>query len=185
AVGLTQQLLWIAVSAYLINSLAPILLKGTPLTSPDAATAGIGVSFGGLSVGLFVVVVLFFLLCFVFYASLLAAAGSMVNSEQDAQQAAMPVLFLLIGTWLFVQSVIFAPAGRISVVLSWLPFSSPIIMPMRMGLSSVPWFSVVGSLLVCALGCVGAVWIAARVYRVGVPMDGKKPSLAEGALWVR
>jgi ABC-2 type transport system permease protein len=58
-------------------------------------------------------------------------------------------------------------------------------MPMRMGLSPVPVISIVGSLAVCALGCVFAVWLAARVYRVGMLMYGKKPSLAEVARWVR
>jgi ABC-2 type transport system permease protein len=54
-----------------------------------------------------------------------------------------------------------------------------------MGLSPVPWLSIVGSLAVCALGCVLAVWLAARIYRVGMLMYGKKPSLAEVAKWVR
>jgi ABC-2 type transport system permease protein len=94
-------------------------------------------------------------------------------------------MYLLIGSWLFVNSVIVNPTGTIAKVLSWLPFSSPIIMPMRMGLSPVPWTSVAGSLAVCALGCVFAVWLAARVYRVGMLMYGKKPSLAEVARWVR
>jgi ABC-2 type transport system permease protein len=189
AVGLTQQLLWIAMSAYLINSVAPILLKNA---IPDAAAgagaasaSSIGISFGGLSLGLFAAVLLYFLLGFIFYASLLAAAGAMVNSEQDAQQAAMPVTFMLIGTWLFVNSVLLNPSGRIAVVLSWLPFSSPIVMPMRVGLSSIPWYHVAGSLLVCALGCVAAVWLAARIYRVGMLMYGKRPSIAEVVKWVR
>jgi ABC-2 type transport system permease protein len=187
AVGLTQQVLWILISAYLINSFAPLILKtagGLP-SGAAGAPSSIGLSFGGLTIGLFVVVILYFLLGFIFYASLLAAAGSMVNSEQDAQQAAMPVMYLLIGTWIFVNSVIVNPNGRVSTVLSWLPFSSPIIMPMRMGLASVPWTSVVGSLAVCAIGCVLAVWLAARIYRVGMLMYGKKPSLREVARWVR
>jgi ABC-2 type transport system permease protein len=187
AVGLTQQVLWIAISAYLITNFAPLLLKsvGGGAAAAAGGSASLGISFGGLTVGLFVVVVLYFLLGFVFYASLLAAAGSMVNSEQDAQQAAMPVMYLLIGSWLFVNSVIVNPNGTIAKVLSWLPFSSPIIMPMRMGLAPVPWTEVAGSLAVCALGCVGAVWLAARIYRVGMLMYGKKPSLAEVARWVR
>jgi ABC-2 type transport system permease protein len=185
AVGLTQQVLWIAISSYLITNFAPLVLKSAG--APIATTGGsaLGVSFGGLTIGLFIVVVLYFLFGFVFYASLLAAAGSMVNSEQDAQQAAMPIMYLLIGSWLFVNSVIVNPTGTIARVLSWLPFSSPIIMPMRMGLSPVPWTSVAGSLAVCALGCVGAVWLAARIYRVGMLMYGKKPSFAEVAKWVR
>jgi ABC-2 type transport system permease protein len=185
AVGLTQQLLWIGISAWLMTNLAPLVLKsvGTPVSAQNATS--LSSSLGGLTPALFVVVLLYFLLGFVFYASLLAAAGSMVNNEQDAQQAAMPVMYLLIGAWLFVNSVIVNPSGRIATVLSWLPFSSPIIMPMRVGLSSVGWPSIVGSLAVCALGCAGAVWLAARIYRVGMLMYGKKPSLAEVAKWVK
>ena len=184
AVGLTQQVLWIAISAYLMTNFAPLVLKSAGVPVSGGAST-LGVPFGGLTIGLFVVVVLYFLFGFIFYASLLAAAGSMVNSEQDAQQAAMPVMYLLIGSWLFVNSVIVNPTGTIAKVLSWLPFSSPIIMPMRMGLSPVGWPSIVGSLAVCALGCVLAVWLAARIYRVGMLMYGKKPSLAEVAKWVR
>ena len=186
AVGLTQQVLWIAITGYLLTNLAPLLLRsaGAPLPAGGGG-ASLGFSFGGLTIGLFVVVVLYFLLGFIFYASLLAAAGSMVNTEQDAQQAAMPVMYLLIGSWLFVNSVVVNPTGTTAKVLSWLPFSSPIIMPMRMGLSTVPWLSIAGSLAVCALGCVLAVWLAARIYRVGMLMYGKKPSFAEVAKWVR
>jgi len=185
AVGLTQQVLWIAISAYLLTNFAPIVLRSAGAPIANGSSAAIGISFGGLTIGLFIAVILYFLFGFVFYASLLAAAGSMVNSEQDAQQAAMPVMYLLIGSWLFVNSVIVNPTGTTAKVLSWLPFSSPIIMPMRMGLSPVPWLSVAGSLAVCALGCVLAVWLAARIYRVGMLMYGKKPSLAEVAKWVR
>jgi ABC-2 type transport system permease protein len=187
AVGLTQQALWVAITAYLMTNIAPLVLRnaGVPISAGGASGLAGGNPFGGLSIGLFVVFVLYFLLGFVFYASLLAAAGAMVNTEQDAQQAAMPVLYLLIGSWLFVNSVIVNPGGTTAKVLSWLPFSSPVIMPMRYGLAPVPWTSVVGSLAVCALGCFLAVWLAARIYRVGMLMYGKKPSLAEVAKWVR
>jgi ABC-2 type transport system permease protein len=186
AVGLTQQVLWIAISAYLISNFGPLVMKSTGALAPSAGGASaLGISLGGMTIGLFVVVVLYFLLGFIFYASLLAAAGAMVNTEQDAQQAAMPVMYLLIGSWLFVNSVIVNPTGNIARVLSWLPFSSPLFMPMRMSLSPVGWPSVVGSLAVCALGCVLAVWLAARIYRVGMLMYGKKPSLREVAKWVK
>jgi ABC-2 type transport system permease protein len=186
AVGLTQQLLWIAMSAWLITNFAPLVLRQGGVASAGAAGAeAVGLSFGGLTPALFVVVILYFLLGFVFYASLLAAAGAMVNSEQDAQQAALPVIMLIMGTWLFVNSVLLNPNGAIAQTLSWLPFSSPIIMPMRMGLASVSWLTVAGSLAVCALGCVGAVWVAARIYRVGMLMYGKKPSMRELVRWIR
>jgi ABC-2 type transport system permease protein len=121
----------------------------------------------------------------VFYACLYAAAGSMVNSEQEAQQAATPVMFLLISTWLMVNPVLVNPTSRLAVVLSWLPWSSPIIMPMRIGLTSVSPFEIVGSLIVAVIGCIAAVWLSARIYRVGMLMYGKKPSFAEVAKWIR
>ena len=89
-----------------------------------------------------------------FYATLYAAAGSMVNSEQEAQQAAVPVMLLLMSTWLMVNPVLINPNSKLAVALSWLPWSSPIIMPMRIGLTSVSPYTVAGSIVVAILGCV-------------------------------
>lgn len=187
AVGLTQQILWIAIGAYLITTFAPILLH----TAGGGAAAGVAPSvslsgaLGGLTAGMFVAVLLFFLVGFVFYASLFAAAGAMVNSEQEAQQAVMPVTVLIMAVWLCVNPVLMNPSGTLAVVLSWLPFSSPIILPMRMGLVSVPWWTVTGSLVCGVLGCVFVLWLSARIYRVGMLMYGKRPSFAEVARWIR
>jgi ABC-2 type transport system permease protein len=122
---------------------------------------------------------------FVFYATLYAAAGSMVNSEQEAQQAAVPVMLLIMSAWLMVSPVMQAPNGTLAVVLSWLPWSSPIIMPMRIGLTSVSPVSIAGSLVVAVVGSIGAMWLSARIYRVGMLMYGKKPSVAELIKWIR
>jgi ABC-2 type transport system permease protein len=94
-------------------------------------------------------------------------------------------MFLLISTWLMVNPVLVNPSSRLAVILSWLPWSSPIIMPMRIGLTSVSPIAIAGSLVVAVLGCVGAVWLSARIYRVGMLMYGKKPSFAEVAKWIR
>jgi ABC-2 type transport system permease protein len=186
AVGLTQQVAWVAIAAYLIQFLTPIVLKGVG-GGGGAAVSGspLGGALGGLSIGLVAVYLGYFVIGFAFYAGLYAAAGSMVNSEQEAQQAAVPVMLLLLSTWLMVNSVMLAPNGRIAVALSWLPWSSPIVMPMRLGLASVSPISVAGSMLIALLGCVAAVWLSARIYRVGMLMYGKKPSFAEVAKWVR
>jgi len=122
---------------------------------------------------------------FVFYATLYAAVGSMVNSDQEAQQAQTPVMLLLMSGWIFVNPVIINPNSTLAVVLSWLPWASPVIMPIRMGLTSVSPASVAGSLLLALLGSIGAVWLAGRIYRVGMLMYGKKPSFAELAKWIR
>jgi ABC-2 type transport system permease protein len=190
AVGLTQQVAWIGIGAYLSNFILPVVLKNFSPAAASAATASGGGSplagaLGGISLGVVAVAIGFFLVGFTFYASLYAAAGSMVNSEQEAQQAAVPVMLLIMSAWLMVNPVMINPNSRLAVVMSWLPWSSPIIMPMRMGLTSVSPLEVGGSILVALLGCVGAVWLSARIYRVGMLMYGKKPSLGEVAKWIR
>jgi ABC-2 type transport system permease protein len=70
-------------------------------------------------------------------------------------------------------------------VVTLVPFTSPILMPVRMSLTNVPWFEVFGSIAIMVVTCLGAIWLAARIYRVGVLMYGKKPSLAELGRWIR
>jgi ABC-2 type transport system permease protein len=184
AVGLTQQIAWLGISAYLIQFLAPMMMKGMG-GGGGAAPASIGGALSTMSPTVIGVALIYFIIGFVFYATLYAAAGSMVNSEQEAQQAAVPVMLLLMSTWLLVNPVIANPNSTLSVVLSWLPWSSPIIMPMRMGLTSVSLVTVAGSIVVAILGSAAAMLLSARIYRVGMLMYGKKPSLAEVFKWVR
>jgi ABC-2 type transport system permease protein len=189
AVGLTQQVAWLAISAYLGQFVMPVVLKSVGASAAGAAGAAGGISvsgvLGGISFGVLGVALAFFLVGFTFYASLYAAAGSMVNSEQEAQQAAVPVMLLIMSAWLTVNPVMINPNSRLAVIMSWLPWSSPIIMPMRMGLTSVSPIEVAGSIVLALAGCVAAVWLSARIYRVGMLMYGKKPSFAEVAKWIR
>ncbi len=188
AVGLSQQILWLAISAYLMTTFAPIIMHsagGALASGAGAAPTTVSATIGGLSAGTFIAILLFFLVGFVFYSSLFAAAGAMVNSEQEAQQAVMPVTVLIVAVWLCVNPVLMNPNSTLAIALSWIPLSSPIILPMRMGLVTVPWWTVVGSLACGIVGCVFVVWLAARIYRVGMLMYGKRPTLAEVARWVR
>jgi ABC-2 type transport system permease protein len=127
----------------------------------------------------------YFIIGFVFYATLFAAAGSMVNSEQEAQQAAMPVIALIMSAWLCVNPIMLAPTGKLAVILSWLPWASPVIMPIRMGLTTVSPIEIAGSMIVAVLGSFAAMWLGGRIYRVGMLMYGKKPSFSEVAKWIR
>jgi ABC-2 type transport system permease protein len=194
AVGLTQQVAWFGLSIYLVDFLAPFLgtthgahsfanraPQGTPATSADAMHM-LTTAVSGPTMAL---VLGFFLAGFILYAGLFASIGAMVSSEQEAGQAAFPVMFLLIITVVCVSPVAVNPNGRIAVVLSWIPFSSPIIMPMRMVLNPVPWPMVAGSLAVAFAGCVATVWCAARIHRVGMLMYGKRPGLGELVRWLR
>jgi len=177
AVGITQQVIWLVTGFVMAKLRAPVLTalgaKADPVSFPPVSPASL------------LVLVLFFVLGYVFYSSLFAAVGAMVNNEQDAQQASMPVILLLITPMLFLQTILVNPASRTAEVLSWLPFSAPIIMPLRMVSSSVPWMEVGLTILGVLTACGVAVWLAARIYRVGLLMYGKRPSLSELGRWIR
>jgi len=176
AVGLTQQILWIATTYILLKLRTPIMAKiGAPAVNfslPDI-TLGAGVLF-----------LLFFLLGFIFYSSLYAAVGSSVNSESEARQAASPLMIMIVSTGVFIQPVLLNPTGTTARVLSLIPISSPIIMPIRMAVTGVPALEMAASLGFLVIGCVAALWLASRIYRVGLLMYGKRPTMKEMARWV-
>jgi ABC-2 type transport system permease protein len=131
-----------------------------------------------------IIFLLFFLLGFIFYSSLYAAVGSSVNSESEARQAATPLLVLIVSTGVFIQPVLLNPTGTAAKVLSLVPVSSPIIMPIRMAVTGVPPLELAASLGFLAIGCVAALWLASRIYRVGLLMYGKRPTMKEMMRWV-
>ena len=177
AVAMTQQVAWALSALALVYVRQPILEKFGAAQVPFALPS--------ISLGAAIALLLFFLLGFIFYASLFAAVGAMVNSDQDAQQAAMPVTVLLIASIVFIQPILMNPQSTLARVMSLLPFSAPILMPLRMTLTSVPWYEVVGSIVGVALACIVAIWLAARIYRVGLLMYGKRPSIRELGRWIR
>ena len=192
AVGFTQQIVWAASSVWLASQISPLMARmssgargGSAAAGQAASAAAPTLAFGDISAGIVIAFICFFVLGVTFYTSLFAAMGATVNSEQEAQQAATPIMILLIGSFIFFQPVLLNPTGRLAQVMSWLPFSAPIIMPLRMATVSLPWYEIVGSILSVALGCVLAVWLAARIYRVGLLMYGKRPSFRELVRWVR
>ncbi len=185
AVGLTQQVVWVVASAFLINKLGPLVMRMGGDAAQASAAGSIMQAFTGVNLKLLILLLLFFLVGYIFYAALHAAIGSMVNSEQEAQQAALPVMFLLIGTFIFVQPILLDPTSTLAIVMSWLPFSSPIIMPLRMTVIEVPMVTLIGSLAVGVLACILVVWLAGRIYRVGMLMYGKRPSIGELIRWIR
>jgi ABC-2 type transport system permease protein len=176
AVGLTQQIIWIGTTYVLLKLRAPIMAKlGAPTMNfslPDISLMA-GILF-----------LLFFLLGFIFYSSLYAAVGSSVNSESEARQAASPLMIMIVSTGVFIQPVLLNPTGTTAKVLSLIPISSPIIMPIRMAVTGVPPLELAASLFFRAIGCLAALWLASRIYRVGLLMYGKRPTMREMARWV-
>ncbi|HEY1951660.1 MAG TPA: ABC transporter permease [Gemmatimonadaceae bacterium] len=176
AVGLTQQILWIGTTYILLKLRTPIMEKlGVP---------AINFSLPDITLAAGVIFLLFFLLGFIFYSSLYAAVGSSVNSESEARQAASPLMIMIVSTGVFIQPVLLNPTGTTAKVLSLVPISSPIIMPIRMAVTGVPPLELAGSLVFLAIGCIAALWLASRIYRVGLLMYGKRPTMREMARWV-
>ncbi len=129
--------------------------------------------------------VLFFLLGFLFYAALYAAIGSAVNTVQEAQNFVFPVIMPLILAMVCFPTVLESPDGPLAVTLSMVPGISPLIMFLRIVVLTPPYWQIALSIALLAAGVAGAVWIAARIYRVGILMYGKKPTFPELVKWVR
>jgi ABC-2 type transport system permease protein len=190
AVGLTQQIVWVGGTIALISARG--LFFGAPALA-KAQAAGAAGGFGSADMLAAIVatpwswvlaVLLFLLLGILFYGSLYAAVGATVGTEQDARQAAFPVVMLIVLTAVLITPTVTNPTSQLAVVTSLLPFSSPIIMPIRMALTDVPLVQLLGSLVILAASCVGAVWLAGRIYRVGLLMYGKRPTLSELRRWI-
>lgn len=127
----------------------------------------------------------FFVLGFVLYAAIYAAAGSTVTSEQEAQQLALPLMIPLFVPIVFIMPILTDPLGSTARTLSLIPLFAPVVMPMRVVATDVPLWEVAASVGLLLLGMAAVVWLAGKIYRVGILSTGKKPSLRELGRWLR
>jgi ABC-2 type transport system permease protein len=176
-VAITQLVTWMLASILLMRARGPI-------------SAALGIPFVPISLpsvtpGVLILLAVFFLLGFLLFASLYAILGAMVTSEQEAQQAMMPLMLIVLSPLFLLQAVLLNPATQVARVAAMIPFAAPVLMPLRLSLIPVPASEVAVSLIVSVVACVGVMWIAARVYRVGILMYGKRATLGEVMRWVR
>jgi ABC-2 type transport system permease protein len=132
-----------------------------------------------------VVVLIFFLFGYLFYSALYAAVGAMVSSEQDSQQAQMPVTFLLVIGMIAITAVTNDPHGKVASIMTLVPFWSPMLMPLRYFLGGATLTDVWISVAILAVSTYVVSRLAAKIYRVGILMYGKRPSLREVVRWIR
>ncbi|HTM20742.1 MAG TPA: ABC transporter permease [Kofleriaceae bacterium] len=177
SVGLFQLAMW-AVMALLM-----LRYRGTVLGWFGIEGAG-AYELPSVNAASLALVLAYFLLGYFFYASLYAAIGAMVNSEQEAQQAQAPVMVLLVIPIACVQLIGNDPRGGAAQVLTMLPFSSPVLMPMRYMLGGAGTGQVALSLAILVATTAATVLLAGRIYRTGILMYGKRPSLRELARWI-
>ena len=119
-----------------------------------------------------------FLVGYAFYACAFAAAGALVPLQEDVQNVTTPMLLLLVGTFFLAFPVVEDPGSTLARVLSFVPPSAPMIMPVRMIAGEVGLLEVLASLLVCAAGIAGLMLLAGRIYGRAVLRTGSRVKLA-------
>jgi len=191
SLGLVQMITWIALAGtglafggtILALFVDPSTLGVAPDASSDAVMEAAGVTLPSVPASVIVWFVLFFIGGYLIYASLFAAVGSAVEQQQDAQNLLYVVLVPLIIPIVAATYVMEVPNGIIAKVLSYIPFFSPVLMPVRMTATTVPTWEILLSFLLLTGGFLLMIWIASRIYRVGIFMYGKAASLSEIARW--
>ena len=148
--------------------------------------AGILSAISTIPFGLIIITFFFYFLGgYLLYASFFACIGAAVDNETDTQQFMLPVTIPLIISLIALSGVIMNPESSIAIILSYIPFTSPIIMMARIPFDVVPISNIIISIVLLYATVIGAVWLSARIYRVGILMYGKKASFKEMIKWVR
>jgi len=170
-VGLTQIAIWTATAA---------------LSGGGLGLAAAGMLKGVMTVKLAIFFPVFFLLGFALYSTLNAAIGAMVNSEQEAQQLQFLVLIPLIASVVVLIQIIENPSGPLAFWASMFPFTAPLIMFTRIALDPIisSW-QIATSIALLLATTYGLVLLCSRIYRVGILMYGKKPTLPEILKWIK
>jgi len=179
AVSIFQFVLWGVLGRFLISQ-GRHMLSGRQL-----GEAGEVFQVPHVSAGTAAGFVAYFLGGFFLYSAMFAAVGAMSSTEQEARQAQQPVMMLLVGSFVSMFAMLNDPGGRLAVTLSMIPFTSPIAMPVRWAAGTLPVGEIAVSLGILALSIMVVTWIASRIYRVGILMTGKRPSIPELVRWVR
>jgi ABC-2 type transport system permease protein len=139
----------------------------------------------------FVYLIIFFLFFFItgyfFYASLYAAIGGAVDNDTDTQQFMLPLTLPLLLTFIVSQYIAENPDGTLAFWFSIIPFTSPIAMMIRMpfGMEAVQSWEIILSCAIMIIGCIASAWVAAKIYRTGILMYGKKITYKELWKWIR
>lgn len=134
---------------------------------------------------LLIVFLSFFVLGFLLYSAMFAAVGSMCNTVQETQQAQFPVMFLIILGLMTMFALLNDPNSPLVMTLSYVPFWSPFVIPIRYSMAPIPLVELLVSGVVTILGMLAIVWVAARIYRVGILSYGKRASVRDLWRWIR
>jgi ABC-2 type transport system permease protein len=171
-VGLTQVVVWI-VAAFLITAgpLAAHIAGATAMASISAAQA--------------IFFIIYFALGYVLYSSVAAALGAMTNSEQELQQLNMFLMMPLFFCLMMLPVITSNPNSPLARLVSLIPFCTPLLMNFRVSLSMPQPWEIGLSIFLMIATIYAVLWVASRIYRVGILMYGKKPNLPEILRWLK
>lgn len=173
-VALTQYAIWaLAFAGFVIY-----------VTSTSAA-GGTGITLPHIPASLVVYFFLFFIMGYFIYATIYALVGSMVTTTQEGGQLAMPVLFMLIIGFYLSFNIIRSPASPLAFWVSMIPFFSPITMLVRIVSQTPPFWQIALSLGIGFATVLLLMWLAARIYRIGMLMYGKRATIPEVMRWIK
>lgn len=199
--GVTQFLMWVLVGALLLTGLSMFFgMDVGSLETPQREMLETVATQQGMQqeisavlyelrhmpiVTLVIAFLVYFIGGYLLYSSLYAAIGAAVDNETDTQQFMFPIIMpLMLAIYVGFFTVIEDPHGTVSVIFSYIPFTSPIVMLMRIPFG-VPWWELVISIVLLYLTFMVMVWFAAKIYRVGILMYGKKPTYKELFKWLK
>lgn len=172
SVGLTQVGIWLGMLLLLAASSIAIHLGGDTLR----------ISLTGPQIAFFFV---YFILGYLLYSSIAAALGAITNSEQELQQLNMFLVLPLLSCFVLLGTLIATPDNTLARVLALVPLFTPLLMYFRVSLGHPAVWEVVLSLVLTTSSICGIIWVASRIYRVGVLMYGKRPNFAEVRRWLK
>lgn len=171
AAGLTQFVTWAL--AALVFSIYQSSSRG------DAALAGL------IDPKSLVFFVLYFILGYFLYAALFCIVGAACTTEHEAQSAQQPVVMLIVIPLLIALVIVRQPASTLAIAMSHVPFFSPIVMFMRINILSPPMWEILANLAAILLTIAAVVWVAGRIFRVGILMTGKRATIPELMRWLK
>ena len=172
AVGLTQVGIWLAAALTLAGASIALHLGGDTLHVSLTATQ-------------IIFFFVYFILGYLFYASIAAALGAMTNSEQELQQLNMLLVLPLLFCFVMLGTLISTPDSTLARVLALVPPFTPLLMYFRVSLGQPKAWEVILSLVLTSASIIGIVWVTSRIYRIGVLMYGKRPSIPEILRWLK
>ena len=173
AAGLTQLGIWFA---------AALALTGSSL---GAAMGKEGLAAFGITAVQLIFFVIYFLLGFLFYSALAAGFGASVSSEQEIQQFSMIIVMPLLVGLILITYILANPSALPVVLLSLFPPCTPVVMYLRMSSQMPPWWQLALSVVMLVAFIWAALWVASKIYRVGILMYGKRATFPEMLRWMR